>query len=227
MGAAGLPRLNMQDLSAHRVTVPGVSDEIFSPLYDFATYAAAGQTQLNFFSTPIGQGTTSAPGASGPKTEADTNMQNAGLLPKGNRFYLTGLEVLFFPGSPIGAGGVADATAAQFVQDMYAIGKSGWMRLRIQNRDYVLDGPLCVFPPIERLDGFAAMCTNLTTGAATFSQVDYASWAGVPYQIVPTFIESNQFFGVQMNWPIAVATPSTIAARIGVRLRGRLIRDAQ
>lgn len=224
---AGLNRISARDLAQHRVSIPGKQDEIYSPLYDYQSYAAAGQLQLNFFALPIGQGTTSAPGATGAKTEADTNLTNAGLLPKGNRFYCTGLEVLLFPGNNPGAGAAADSIAGRNWNDVYAVAKSGWLRFRIQNRDYVLDSPLINFPPVTRLAGAAAVATNLTAGASTFGEIDYAVFAGMPYSIVPVFIESNQSFSVQVNWPALVALPSTTAGRIGVRLRGRLIRDAQ
>lgn len=223
----GLENLSRAQLAAHRATIPGTQDGIYAPLYDSAVYAAAGQLQLNFFSLPIGQGTTSAPGATGAKTEADTNLTNAGLLPKGNRFYATGLEFTLWPGSVPGRGGVADATAGFNWNDVNAVAKSGWARLRIQNRDYILDGPLGNFPSVTRLAGIAAMATNLTTGAATFSEIDYACFAGMPYNIVPVFIESNQAFSVQVNWPAVVALPSAVAGRLFCRLRGRLIRDAQ
>jgi hypothetical protein len=223
----GLPRINRGDLAAHRVTVAGQQDEIYQPLYDSATYTSGTTTQLNFYSTPIGQGTTSAPGATGPKTEADTNMSNAGLLPKGNEFYCTGIELDFFPGVNPGRGGVADATAGYFVNDIYLISKSGWVRFRIQNRDYILDGPLVHFPSSARLGGFAGLATNLTTGAATFSEVAYAQPAGTPYPFVPMYIQANQFFSVAIYWPAAVTMASASNMRIFARLRGRLIRDAQ
>lgn len=220
----GLPRITGQNLAAHRVTVPGMQDEIYSPLYDSAAYGANGQTSLNFFTTPIGQGTTSAPGATGVKTEADTNMLNAGLLAKGNRFYCTGIEFNFIPGSEPGNTGVL-ATTGQNVNDVNAVARSGWVRFRIQNRDYVLDGPLGVFPPLNRL-AVASTPASVVT-ATTIVQTDYAAMAGAPYNIVPVFIESNQSFSVQIFWPAAVALPSTVAGRIFCRLRGRLIRDAQ
>jgi len=223
----GISPVTGGQLNRFRATVPGTADAIYAPLYDYQTYLAAGQLQLNFFSLPIGQGTTSAPGATGTKTEADTNMQNAGLLPQGNRFFLTGLEVLFYPGNPIGAGALADAQAGRNWTDMYNVMKSGWLRLRIQNRDYILDGPLQVFPPIQRLEGVGSVTSTLTAGASTLAQIDYPTVAGIPYNIVPIYIQSNQFFGVQMNWPALVPLPSTVAGRIGVRLRGQLIRDAQ
>lgn len=223
----GLQNLTRAEMAAHRVTVPGTQDAIYAPLYDSAVYAAAGQLQLNFFALPIGQGTTSAPGATGAKTEADTNMSNAGLLPKGNRFYCSGIEFTLWPGSTPGRGAVADSTAGFNWNDVNAVAKSGWVRLRIQNRDYVLDGPIGNFPSVTRLAGVAAMSTNLTTGAATFSEIDYASFAGMPYNIVPVLIESNQAFSVQVNWPALVALPSAAAGRLFCRLRGRLVRDAQ
>ena len=223
----GLNQTSRSELAAHRVTVPGTQDEIYAPLYDSATYATAGQTQLTFFALPIGQGTTTAPGATGTKTEADTNLTNAGLLPKGNRFYCTGLEFIFLPGNNPGFGATADASLGRNWNDTYAVAKSGWVRFRIQNRDYILDGPLQNFPPVTRLAGVASVTSTLTAGAATAGEIDYCSFAGMPYNLVPVFIESNQSFTVQVNWPAAVSLPSTTAARIFCRLRGRLIRDAQ
>lgn len=220
----GLPRLTGNDLASHRVTVPGVNDEIYGPLYDSAAYAAAGQLQLNFFQVPIGGGTTSAPGATGTKTEADTNMTNNGLLPQGNRFYVTGLEFNFLPGNVPGNTG-ALSTTGQNVNDVNAVAKSGWVRFRIQNRDYILDGPLGLFPPMNRL-AVASTPASVVT-ATTIVQTDYAAFGGVPYNIVPTYIESNTAFSVQVNWPALVALPSTTAGRIFCRLRGRLIRNAQ
>lgn len=220
----GMPGVQGGNLSQHRVTVPGVQDAIYGPLYDAAAYALGGQLQLNFFATPIGQGATSAPGATGAKTEADTNMTNAGLLPAGNRFYCTGLEFEFFPGSNIADTDVLASTGF-FVKDVYAVMKSAWVRFRIQNRDYVLDGPLINFPPCGRLAGWAAVSS--VVDATDMIEIDYATAAGAPYSIVPVFIQSNQAFSVQVNWPAAVALPSGIAGRIFCRLRGQLIRDAQ
>lgn len=224
---AGLKRINRQNLAQHRVTVPGVQDEIYGPLYDFVQYAAAGQTELNFFSVPKGQGATTAPGASGTKTLADTNLTNAGLLPRDNAFYCTGIEVVLFPGINPGRGAIADANVGQFWDDVWAIGKSGVLTLTVGSRVYVQDGPLMNFPTIQGLGGVAAAATNTTAAATLASTIEYARFVGQPYTIVPLFIQPNQNFGVTMNWPAVVATVSTQAARIGVRLRGRFIRNAQ
>jgi hypothetical protein len=227
MNGQGYPRITRQDLSQHVVSDPSRQDEIWSPLYDSAAYVSASTVTLNFFSQQIGQGTTSAPGATGVKTEADTNLNSSGTLPLGNRFYCTGLEVVMYPGVSPGRGGVADATAGNFVNDVYVLGKSGVLRFRIQNRDYIFDTPLQIFPPTSGLQGFAGLSTNLTTGAATYSEVAYARWGGMPYNIVPVYIESTQGFTCQMTWPAAITLPSATNPRLQVRLRGRLIRDVQ
>jgi hypothetical protein len=226
--AQGLTPSTKASLAAHMARIPGTQDEIYAPLYDSIVYPAAGSNQLTFFATPIGQGVTSAPGGAGAKTENDTNLTNAGLLPLGNRFLVTGVELHFFPGVNPGTGPTADAVfIGQFWNDVYAFAKSGWLRLRIQNRDYVLDGPLINFPPVTRLAGVASATSTLTAGAATLDQIQYASLAGMPYNLIGVFIESNQFFGLTLNWIAPVALPSTIAARVFARLRGRFVRDAQ
>jgi hypothetical protein len=223
----GLQQVTQQQLNQHVARVASGQDEIYSPLYDSATYVSATTTSINFFSLPIGQGTTTAPGGAGPKTLADTNLQTASQLPLGNKFYMTGIEFQFFPGVNPGRGAVADATAGQFVNDIYLMAKSGVVNLRIQNRDFATDGPLLNFPPVARLGGFAGLSTNLTTGAATFSEVAYASVAGSPYNIVGLTLESTQAFALTITWPAAITMASATNMRIFARLRGRLIRNIQ
>lgn len=222
--AAGRQAITRGDIASHVVQIPGTQDAIYAPLYDSLAYAAAGQLQLNFFAVPIGQGATTAPGAAGAKTEADTNLTNAGLLPNGNRFYCTGLEFNFIPGSVPGNTG-ALATTGQNVNDVNAVAKAGWARFRIQNRDYVLDGPLGVFPPANRLVVASTPASVVT--ATTIVQTDYAAFGGMLYNIVPVWIPSNTAFSVQVNFPALVPLPSTVAGRIFCRLRGQLVRDAQ
>jgi hypothetical protein len=219
-----LNRITRGDIASHRVTVPGTQDEIYAPLYDSILYPTAGLTQINFFSLPIGQGVTSAAGATGVKTEADTNMTNSGLLPKGNSFYCTGLEFNLIPGALPGNTG-ALATTGQNLNDVYAVARNGWFRFRIQNRDYVLDAPLGVAPPLNRLAVSSTPASVVT--ATTIVQADYAAFAGAPYNIVPVWIEANQAFAVQVNFPVAVAITANTTSRLTCRLRGRLIRDAQ
>lgn len=223
----GRPILTRAQLNDHRVTVGNVNDVIWAPLYDFASYITAGQLQLSFFATPQGQGTTTAPGASGAKTAADTNMTAAGQLTKGNEFYMTGQEILFFqPGNP---GAVTDGlTPGVPVNDQWLVSKSGVLTLQVgSDRFYINDGPLGLFPPSSRL-AVAAALAGATTGAVTTTntaQIAYAAWAGEPYAITPLYLESNQGFQQKITWPALV--PISGVGRIGSRLRGYLIRAAQ
>lgn len=223
----GLRRINRQALANHRVTVPGVQDETYAPLYDHVNYAAAGQPQLSFFSQPIGQGTTTAPGATGTKSLADTNITNANMLPVDNAFYMTGIEVVVFPGVNPGRGATTSALMGTFWNDMWVIGKSGVLTLRIGTRDYIQDGPLMNFPSTQGLGGVAAMADATTAAASLASTVEYARYVGQAYTIVPLLIQPTQNFSVTMTWPAVVATVSTQIARVSVRLRGRFIRNAQ
>jgi hypothetical protein len=229
MANAGLNRITRQNLADHRVTVPGMTDEAYAPLYDFVNYPAAGITQLNFFSLPIGQGVSTAPGAPAGsfKTENDTNLTNAGMLPRDQSFFVTGIEVLVFPGVNPGRGGVADATAGQFWNDVWTLGKSGFLKLKIGTRDYIVDGPLMIFPTTQGIGGVAAMASSTTAAATLFSEIEYARFVGQPYTLVPFWITPTQNFGVSLNWPGLVPTVSTTIARLGIRLRGRFMRAAQ
>lgn len=224
----GRQKVTVGQLAAHRTTVPGVQDGVYNPFYDYQSYAAAGQLQLNFFALPIGQGTTSHPGGAGVKTEADTNMQVAAQLPKGNRFYCLGIAVEFWPGVVPGFfGTAADADVGRQWDDVYSFSRSGFLRFRIQNRDYVLDAPLGKFPSDTRLGGVAANSDTTTAAASRYAQIEYAAMCGASYNIIPVYIESTQAFSVTMFWPNVIALPSGVAARVGVRLIGNLIRDAQ
>jgi len=226
----GRPILTQQNLASH-VANMSTQDAIWAPLFDYQSYGTQGGTQFNFFTAPIGQGTTSAPGASGTKTIADTNMTSAGQLTKGNKFFCTGIEMLLFPGIEPGRGSVALADVGLFVDDIYAIGKSGNLEFKVgSDRWYAKDGPLNMFPPTTRMAVSSAIAvTNDTDSTATsvVEETQYACWSGEPYSITPVMIDDNQGFQVQLNWPVAVAPPSTVAPRIGVRLRGYLIRNAQ
>lgn len=224
----GRKKMDSNTLAQHGVTVPGVKDAVFNPLYDYTTYAAAGQLNLTFFALQKGQGATSHPGGAGPKTIADTNMQQSGSLPAGNWFYCMGIEVEFWPGSTTGfTGAVTAAVLAQQWGDCYDFSRSGSLTFAIQNRNYVQDAPLGKFPTQTGLYATAANSDSTTAGAGQFRQVSYARLDGAAYNIIPTYIVPTQAFVVTMDWPNVIALVSTVAARVGVRLVGNLIRSAQ
>lgn len=226
---AGLRRINRQTLADHRLTVPGMSDEQYAPLYDFANYPAAGIAQLNFFTTPIGGGVSTAPGAAAgaTKSEADTNLVVAGMLPRDQWFFITGIEVVAFPGLNPGRGGAADATAGNFINDIYTLGKSGFLKLKIGTREYIVDGPLMVFPTTQGIGGLSAITYGTTAAGVLISQIDYARFVGQPYSTVGLWITPTQNFSVSLNWPGLVPTASTTICRLGIRLRGRFGRAVQ
>lgn len=227
LASAGLgrPILTAADLAAHQNNLGNVQDVVWAPLYDANSWGTAGQLQISYFSSPVGQGTTSAPGATGVKTISDTNMQAAGVLPKGNDFFLTGLEFVFFPGS----NPEQDLTAAGIngqVNDTYLAMKSGLVTFTVGSlRIYVQDGPLVLFPPSAGLYVAAAIGGNDTAATNALLTVAYARAAGAPYELTPIYIEATQGFQETVTWPAVVALATT--ARMFSRMNGYLIRNAQ
>lgn len=221
------PILTREQLLQHQSYLSDM-DVIWDPLYDFNTYLAAGQLSLSFFSTPIGQGTTSAPGATGSKSIADTNMDSAGQLGKGNQFYMTGVEILFYPGIDPGRGDVASADIGEFVDDVYDVAKSGVVTFKVgSGRTYIEQGPLMLFPPSSRLAVESALSAEAATAGDLFGEVNYATFSGEVYTIVPLLLDANQVFTFNISWPALVPLDSGAAGRIGARLRGYRIRNAQ
>ncbi len=223
----GRPILTQADLQAHRAQLGNQQDVIYAPLFDSVAYPSAGSLQLTFFTSPIGQGTTTAPGATGTKTLADTNLYSAGQLTKGNEFYMTGQEFVLFPGDTIQAPGLAPVTGTNsFANDTYVIGKAGVVTLQVgSNRQYIQDGPLQMFPPATRLAIASALAMTTTAGTQSLTEVTYAVWTGEPYSITPIYIEANQGFQEFVQFPALVTATAT--ARLFSRMRGYLVRNAQ
>jgi hypothetical protein len=228
-GWVGRTGLTGPSVEQYRNTVPGARDVIWNPLYDYQTYPLAGNTNFTFFTTPKGQGVTSAPGAVGNKTLADTNMTGAGTLPAGNSFLCLGVEFDFYPNNTPGFRGdlAIAANLARNTDDVYLVGKGGVVTLTIQDRIYVQDSPLNKFPSQSALDGWAALADTTTAAAAGGVQIEYASWGGLAYNIVPVMIFQTQGFSLSLTFPVAIATSSAADGRICARLLGKLIRNAQ
>lgn len=192
-------------------------------LYDFTAYAAAGQTQLSFFSVPVGQ--------SG-KTYSDTNMQLAGQLPLNQEFLVQSIEVVFYPNSAGTAAQLPSATAAtsaaiQRINDTNIVGRTGNLRFFVGQRDVLQEAPIGRFPPKHYFELSAALAETITS---TELRTGDAHWAGRPYLLAPAeiMLQGNVAFGVQINWPEGVqALPSGLAGRIGVILDGILYSKAQ
>lgn len=212
---AGAPSLT--DLQKYNVNRAGQMEVVRQSLYDFQTYAAAGQTQLTFFQVPQGQG---------GKTKFDTNMEVAGSLPNPKNFLVTSIEILFFPGSAIDTFATVAAAAPAQADDVYTFSKSGWLDLFIGSKSYLTEAPMGVFPSKNRLSIDAALASNSATVGEIKSE--YAAMAGQPFVLDPgILLVPTQNFNVTLNWPTAVPLPSTVNARVGVRLNGYLYRNSQ
>lgn len=209
------------------VNVSDVDDISWYPLTDHLPYPAAGTQQLSFFANGTGQGATSALNAAGPKTFADTNLEAQGVLGFPERALIVAISIAIYPGVLPAAGDVALATAGQFVNDVWQLGRSGYLFWKVGQKQVLIDAPVMKFGSAEGLDVSAALADSTTAAADNLSQVNYAKLCGEAYSIIPVAIPSNQPFPLSLNWPALVPTPSTAAARIGVTLHGYRIRQAQ
>jgi hypothetical protein len=210
------------------INVASVDDISWYPITDHLAYPAAGTLVLNFFANGVGQGATSAlNAAAGPKTFADTNLENNGSLPYPERALVVAIGIAITPGVLPAAGGVLQATAGQFVNDVYQIGRTGYLFWKVGQKQVIIDTPVHKFGNGEGVDVAAAFSDATTAAASLFSQVDYAKLSGSAYPIVPVALPSNQNFPLTLNWPALVPTPSTTVARIGVTLYGYRVRLAQ
>jgi len=192
-------------------------------LYDIQTYTGStGHTSLTFFAVPQGQSS---------KTEADTNMEVAGSLPAPKSFLIESVQILFFPSDSPGS---IKTTLAKtdFANDVYAVGKTGYLDLFIGSKSYLTEGPLMRFPAVNGLKVSAAYAIERRQASAADAadqvSMDYATFTGRPYRLDPPVrLIPNQNFKVTLNWPAAIVLPSGNDARIGVILDGVLYRNSQ
>jgi hypothetical protein len=210
---AQLPALS--DLMQYNVNRVGEAEGVRSSLYDFQTYAQAGQTELNFFQVPVGQSS---------KTLADTNMSIAGSLPNPQYFLITNIQVFFYPAGDIAQFGAQ--AAAEGLNDVWDVSKSGYAELFIGSKNYVQEGPIGRFPPRNGLIVSAALADQTTAGATMQSRIAYGNMGGAVYEMKPPILLTpNQNFRFSLKWPTAVALSA--AARIGCVMEGFLYRLSQ
>lgn len=227
-----------QDFNRSRVTNPNQSEVIRQTLYDFLLYPAAGVTELNFFSLPIGQGVATAPGAAvgTVKSESDTNLTQANTLPSGMEFMIESIEVVFFPGLSSAANtfspaydviaGITEAIdPTNAARDQQAIMNSGLLEFNVLQKNYLREPLLRRFPPKANME----LDVSLATATASADLVAANNRAmGRPYYIDPTItLQPAMNFGIKLKWPGVLATPSTFNGRIGVILDGFMIRASQ
>jgi hypothetical protein len=225
------------DFNARRVTNPGQSEVIRARLYDYQIYPAAGTTQLTFFQSPIGQGTTSAVGATvgTAKTFFDTNQELGGQLPSGKSFLIESVEIEFFPGATAtGFIPAADAfvgvsaSLAQVAQvnDVNLFYQAGLCELNILSKNYIRETPAIAFPPKAYLDLSAAV--GVVSGSNNSQGLSMLKAGGRPYFVEPSIaLQPAVNFEFTLKYPAAVALPSTFNGRVGVIFDGYLMRASQ
>lgn len=227
------------NLQQNIVYQPGRNEVIRQSLYDYQVYPTAGFTQLQFFQLPIGQGICSQNGAlaTNAKGIGDTNLRMAGTIPAGNRFRIETIELPFFAGAISTANrwapavinsfaAVAAATVGAASDDVQAFYSSGHLQLFILSKPYLDEAPLGRFPPKTNLRVSAAVASNSAPTGEVI--VTTASMGGRPYVLKPEItLTPVMNFAVNLDWIVAVATPSGFNARVGCILDGILERAAQ
>lgn len=226
------------DFDSMRVTNSAQSEVIRQRLYDNQLYPAAGVAQLTFFSTPVGQGITTAQGAvvGSAKTQWDTNQELGSQLPSGKQYLIESIECVFKAGSvstantftPAALDTFAAAAAATFmnsVNDVNQFALSGMLEFNVLSKNYLRETPMLAFPPKAELDLSSAV--SQTTPTAAQGQA-LAKMTGRPYYIQPEVcLQPAMNFEVIIKYPAAVALPSGFNARVGIYLDGYLMRASQ
>jgi hypothetical protein len=235
--ASNVPSL--ADLQKFSVNRNGAPEVVRQTLYDFQLYPTAGNPQLSFFQNPVGQGVTSANGATAgaAKSKADTNMTLSGQLPNPQAFLVESIEVIFQPGSVSTANTFTPYNPAQFnsvetailldaANDVVSVLSCGFLDFFIGSKSYLTEAPLFSFPCKTGISVESAFATNSATTGAMFSV--NARSVGRPYYIDPMIsLMATQNFNITLNWPASIATPSGFNGRIGIKLDGMVYRNSQ
>lgn len=231
--------VSITDFASNRVTNPGQSEIVRQRLYDYQLYPAAGAQQLSFFQAPIGQGVTTAIGATvgAAKSQWDTNMELGGQLPSGKSYLIESVEVLFLPGASAAANTYTTAAINQFaavaalavtaaIADVQQFYQTGMLEFNVLSKNYLRETPLLCFPPKAHQSLDAAISSNSATTALNSATLNKA--AGRPYYIEPRItLQPAVNFEVLLRWPALVPTVSTFNGRVGVILDGYMLRASQ
>lgn len=171
--------------------IPGLLERIQQPLYDRNTVATSGTTSLNFFQVPLG-GT--GAGASTPKTQVQTNMDQGGSLPYPKNFEIHAIRLINQYGAAIA--------------DLNAIFNNSWFRLFIGTKDYLVVNSFMLTAGVG-LDGVASGSTNVVS--VTNGRPDQR---GIYVLAEPIDLIPQQNFRCELNFPTAQTLSATVAVSI-------------
>lgn len=215
------PRSPQEVFNTSRVNIPSDIGAIYNPLYDYQAYPVAGARTTRFFLQSQGQGVGLA---GGTKTLVDTNMTIGGMIPKGQMFNVTGVQVEFFPDLPL----ITDTfdEGEDYASIVYDVLKQSALIMTIGQKNYIEQGPLIKFAPVNRmvLDTSTAVSDTNTTTLSTLHS-SYGVAGGREFAVADLMLESSQNFDVSLlELP---PLPDGVTGRIGVTLNGFLYRNAQ
>ena len=182
--------LKAQGFRTQRAELP---EDLWQPLYDRVNYAAAGATQLSFFSVPQGQTATiirnGTATANTVKGYLETNMQNANVVPT-KMFKFVGISLAYVH---LTEGLITNPN------DRDELRGGGYFQFRIVDKD-ILYLPLVAMPEVNPMVAVATTA-NVTSVAAQAGGGGY----GVPMYKLPIPITLNPYenFSVTLNWPTA------------------------
>lgn len=230
----------LEDVLQFATERPRDVEVVGQSLYDFQEYPAAGRSEFEFFSTPVGQGV-SAFAAARSKTFGDTNMEAPKMLPQGVAHLATALYVQAYRGAATqqeyAFQAVAGANAVSNIQDtVSAILETGALSFVVGSKPLLQEAKLARFPLPTRLAQDGALATNSGTagminaiwasarGAVTDNQYD----SPLVYVIdPPILIPPQQAFTVQIKFLPPIATLTSSSFLLGVFLDGYRYRYAQ
>lgn len=182
----------MKSVSVSRPAPAGYVRALRNPLYDTDDILAAPTAQLRLYQIPIGQLNASAV----RKTEADTNLSQAGQLANPQMFDLHGFQVEVEPGTVIA--------------DMILLYTRGVFEFSFGTQRIWLQVPLSRIPQGTAIFGVAG-------GAVVPSPNLFNGWPSVReyYPFVqpdgsPYPIKATETFQVRLFWPSAAISPSAV-----------------
>ena len=176
-------------------------------IYDTQTYAAAGQTVLNFFRQSY---------ADAGKNKDLTNLKRGGQMPHNEAILVRAIALRFLPG----VDNLKLDGDSSYIKDVVAFMKSGRVHIKTNGVDVVEDGPLSLFPAETRLDLSFGIDDNRAAGAGQFAVGQHGDVVGRVYMPEPFLLDKNQAFDAALEWDTAVALPSGVAGKVIMRLIG-------
>ena len=186
----------------YRVTNPNKPEDLYQPLYDRVNYAAAGASQISFFSTQLGQSATlirAGSAASVTKSRRDTNLDTSGVVPT-KLFQFIGVSICYIPLQQA----VAAANTVSIGDDIMRIKYGSWFELKI------IDKPILQCPTHLIPESNPVSAASTTINASTVYGSGAVVGATPMYKFgIPITLNPFESFAVTLNFDGTVALTQT------------------